>query len=88
MSNKIQPREHVIKICQEFDNKELKLSIIVNDYFLTNKVPKSKRPEITFLVHEIIRKKKYLDFLINQTFNGDYFKSNSFLKKYFKIRSL
>ena len=85
MSNKIQPREHVIKICQEFDNKELKLSIIVNDYFLTNKVPKSKRPEITFLVHEIIRKKKYLDFLINQTFNGDYFKSNSFLKNTLRL---
>ena len=79
MNNKIQPREHVIKICETFDNHGLKLSIIMNEYFSKNKVSKSKRPEITFLVQEIIRKKNYLDFLINKTFKGDYFKSHSFL---------
>ena len=87
MNNKIQPREHVIKICETFDNHGLKLSIIMNDYFSKNKVSKSKRPEITFLVQEIMRKKNYLDFLINKTFKGDYFKSHSFLKNTLRLGS-
>ena len=85
MNSKIQSREHVIKICEEFDKNELKLSSILDNYFIKNQVSKNKRPEITFLVQEIIRKKLYLDFLIKSVFKGNYFKANFFLKNVLRL---
>jgi len=85
LNSKIQSREHVIKICEEFDKNELKLSSILDNYFIKNQVSKNKRPEITFLVQEIIRKKLYLDFLIKSVFKGNYFKANFFLKNVLRL---
>jgi len=85
LNSKIQSREHVIKICEEFDTNELKLSNILDSYFIKNQVSNNKRPEITFLVQEIIRKKNYLDFLIKSIFKGNYFKANFFLKNVLRL---
>lgn len=85
LATELSARHHAVAVLVDFDRTGKRLSSTFENYFGRNDIPAKWRREITHLVQDIMRRRGYLDYVIDSQFTGNFGRADGFLKNTLRL---